>query len=105
MAEGTSEGSAARAPGAGLDSAAAAPDDADDLRGFYFRLLLGKPLTWLLLGLEVLTVGVLAAVFLGPAIGAAAAWERSCSACSSSSRSPTRARRRPSSTSTAAGAR
>jgi hypothetical protein len=51
----------------------AAPDDADDLRGFYFRLLLGKPLTWILLGLEVLTAGVLLAVFVGPAIGAAAA--------------------------------
>lgn len=51
----------------------AAPDDADDLRGFYFRLLLGKPLTWILLGLEVLTVGVLLAVFVGPLIGAAAA--------------------------------
>jgi hypothetical protein len=51
----------------------AAPDDADDLRGLYFRELLSKPLTWLLLGLEVLTAGVLLAVFAGPAIGAAAA--------------------------------
>jgi hypothetical protein len=47
--------------------------DADDLRGFYFRLLLGKPLTWILLGLEVLTVGVLLTVFVGPLVGAAAA--------------------------------
>jgi hypothetical protein len=57
----------------GPNSAEAAPDDGDDLRGFYFRLLLGKPLTWILLGLEVLSVGVLLAVFVGPLIGAAAA--------------------------------
>ena len=55
------------------DGAAGPPDDADDLRGFYFRELLGKPLTWVLIGLEVLTVGVLVAVFVGPAIGAVAA--------------------------------
>ncbi|HET8862264.1 MAG TPA: hypothetical protein VFM94_03340 [Solirubrobacterales bacterium] len=54
-------------------SAAGLPDDADDLRGFYFRLLLGKPLTWILLGLEILTVGVVLAVLIGPLIGAAAA--------------------------------
>jgi hypothetical protein len=65
-----SESEATSAPAA---PAEAAPDDADDLRGFYFRLLLGKALTWILLGLEVLTVGVLLAVFVGPAIGAAAA--------------------------------
>jgi hypothetical protein len=61
----------------------AVPDDADDLRGFYFRLLLGKPLTWILLGLEVLTAGVLLAVFVSPLIGAAAALGAFCSACSS----------------------
>jgi hypothetical protein len=66
MSESEETGAAAPAP-------EAAPDDADDLRGFYFRLLLGKPLTWILLGLEVLTVGVLLAVFVGPAIGAVAA--------------------------------
>jgi len=66
MSENEATGAAAPAPGA-------APDDADDLRGFYFRLLLGKPLTWILLGLEVLTVGVLLAVFVAPAIGAIAA--------------------------------
>jgi hypothetical protein len=55
------------------DAAAGLPDDADDLRGLYFRGLVSKPLTWILLGLEVLTVGVLVAVFVGPAIGAVAA--------------------------------
>jgi hypothetical protein len=49
------------------------PDDADDLRGFYFRLLLKKTLTRVLLGLVVLAAGVAGAVFAGPAIGAAAA--------------------------------
>jgi hypothetical protein len=55
------------------DAAVGPPDDADDLRGFYFRELLGKPLTWVLIALEVLAVGIALAVFLSPAIGAAAA--------------------------------
>ena len=49
------------------------PDDADDLRGFYFRLLLKKTVTWVLLGLAVLVAGAAGAVFVGPVIGAAAA--------------------------------
>jgi hypothetical protein len=49
------------------------PDDANDLRGFHFKLLMGKPLTWALIGAEVLTAGIALAVFVGPAIGAAAA--------------------------------
>jgi len=49
------------------------PDDADDLRGLYFRELLGKPLTWILIALEVLVVGIALAAFLSPAIGAGAA--------------------------------
>jgi hypothetical protein len=49
------------------------PDDADDLRGFYFRELLRKPLTKVLLAIEVVVAGVAGAVFLGPAIGAAIA--------------------------------
>jgi hypothetical protein len=52
-------------------SAAETPDDANDLRGSHFRRLLRKPLTWLLLGIEVVAAGVAAAIFLGPAIGAA----------------------------------
>jgi hypothetical protein len=55
------------------EAAAGLPDDADDLRGFYFRELLAKPLTWILIALEVLAVGIALAVFLSPAIGAAAA--------------------------------
>lgn len=57
------------------DPAAASglPDDADDLRGFYFRELLRKPLTKVLLAIEVVVAGVAGAVFLGPAIGAAIA--------------------------------
>lgn len=49
------------------------PDDADDLRGFYFRVLLRKPLTLALLGIEVVAAGVAGAIFLGPAIGVAVA--------------------------------
>ncbi|HVY77009.1 MAG TPA: hypothetical protein VG898_00705 [Solirubrobacterales bacterium] len=49
------------------------PDDANDLRGFHFRRLLGKPPVWVLLGIEVALVGILLAVYVGPAIGGAAA--------------------------------
>jgi hypothetical protein len=50
-----------------------APDDANDLRGFHFRRLLGKPVTWVLTAIAVIAAGVAGAVFLSPAIGAAAA--------------------------------
>lgn len=50
-----------------------APDDANDLRGLHFRQLLGKPLTWILIGIEVVIIGVFLAVYVGPAIGGAAA--------------------------------
>lgn len=49
------------------------PDDANDLRGLHFRQLLGKPLTWILIGIEVVIIGVFLAVYVGPAIGGAAA--------------------------------
>lgn len=49
------------------------PDDANDLRGFHFKLLLGKPLSWVLIGAAVLIAGLAAAIFVGVAIGAAAA--------------------------------
>ncbi len=49
------------------------PDDANDLRGFHFRELLGKPATWIATGVAVVAAGVAAAVFLGAAIGGAAA--------------------------------
>ncbi len=51
----------------------AAPDDANDLRGFHFRRLLGKPLTWIVIAFFVLAAGIAAAIYLGAAIGAGAA--------------------------------
>ena len=48
------------------DAATGAPDDANDLRGFHFRRLMGKPLTWSLIGaLTSIVAGVAGAVFLG----------------------------------------
>jgi len=49
------------------------PDDANDLRGFHFRRLMGKPLTWILIAIFVAVAGVAAAIYLGAAIGAGAA--------------------------------
>ncbi len=49
------------------------PDDANDLRGFHFKLLLGKVLTWVLIGAFVIAGGIAGAVLVGPIIGAAAA--------------------------------
>jgi hypothetical protein len=46
-----------------------APDDANDLRGFHFKRLLNKPLTWTLIGIEVALVGILLAAYVSPAIG------------------------------------
>jgi hypothetical protein len=37
-----------------------APDDANDLRGFHFRRLLGRPLTWIVISASVLAAGVAA---------------------------------------------
>jgi hypothetical protein len=51
----------------------AAPDDANDLRGFHFRRLIGKPLTWIVTAFFVLAAGIAAAIYLGAAIGAGAA--------------------------------
>jgi hypothetical protein len=39
-------------------AAAAAPNDADDLRGFHFRELTHKPLTWVLVGGGALILGI-----------------------------------------------
>lgn len=46
-------------------------DDANDLRGHHFKLLLGKPLTWVLVGGAAILGGVVGAAFLAPLIGAA----------------------------------
>jgi hypothetical protein len=49
------------------------PDDANDLRGFHFKRLLGKPLTWVSIGVFAIAAGVAGAALVGPVIGAAAA--------------------------------
>ncbi len=51
----------------------ALPDDANDLRGFHFKRLLGKPLTWILLAIFAAAAGIAGAILVGAAIGAAAA--------------------------------
>jgi hypothetical protein len=51
----------------------AALDDANDLRGFHFKRLLRRTLTWVLIGLFTIAAGVAGAVLVGPAIGGAAA--------------------------------
>jgi hypothetical protein len=53
-------------------AAAKAPDDANDLRGFHFKRLLRKPLTWILIGVFALIVAGLAGALVGPALGGAA---------------------------------
>lgn len=50
-----------------------APDDANDLRGFHFKRLLGRPVVWIAVAVAVLAIGVACAVFIGPAIGGGAA--------------------------------
>jgi hypothetical protein len=59
--------------GGKLSHPVSAPDDANDLRGFHFKLLLGKPVTWIVIGLFVVAAGIAAAVYLGATIGASAA--------------------------------
>jgi hypothetical protein len=53
-------------------AAATPPDDADDLRGFHFKRLLRKPLTWILIGAFALVAAIAAAALVGPALGGAA---------------------------------
>jgi hypothetical protein len=48
------------------------PDDANDLRGFYFRQLIRKPLTLILVGGFALIVGIALGALIGPAVGGAA---------------------------------
>ena len=54
-------------------AAAAAPDDANDLRGYHFKRLLSSKLTWALILGFTIAAGVAAAIFVGAAIGGAAA--------------------------------
>jgi hypothetical protein len=60
-------------PTASQETSASVPDDANDLRGFHFKLLMKKALTWILIGIFVLAGGVAGAVFVGPVIGGIAA--------------------------------
>jgi hypothetical protein len=48
-------------------------DDADDLRGYHFRRLMRKRLTWILTLIAMVAAGVGAAIFAGAVIGGAAA--------------------------------
>jgi len=43
-------------------SATNLPDDANDLRGFHFRQLLGRPLTWTVVSVFALAAGIAAAI-------------------------------------------
>ncbi len=53
------------------EAAPQALGDANDLRGHHFKLLLGKPLTWVLVLSAALVGGVVGAAFLQPLLGAA----------------------------------
>ena len=53
--------------------APAPPDDANDLRGFYFRRLLRRTLTLVMIAVFTIAAGIAGAVFVGPALGGAAA--------------------------------
>jgi hypothetical protein len=53
-------------------AAATAPDDANDLRGFHFKRLLRKPLTWILIGVFAVVGAAVGAALVGPAVGLAA---------------------------------
>ncbi|MBK5221207.1 MAG: hypothetical protein JJE35_15730 [Thermoleophilia bacterium] len=48
-------------------------DDADDLRGHHFKLLMGRPLTWFLIGGFALIGAAAGAIFLSAPIGGAVA--------------------------------
>jgi hypothetical protein len=66
---------AAPPDGAGATTGGAAsgqPDDANDLRGYHFRELLHKPLTWVLVGGGSLLLGAIGAIAFAPVVGAIA---------------------------------
>lgn len=48
------------------------PDDANDLRGYHFRQLLHKPLTWILVGGGSLALGVILLIAFSAVVGAIA---------------------------------
>ena len=67
----TEERDEAQVSDVGADSAAV-PDNANDLRGYHFRALLHKPLTWVLVGGISLLLGVVLALAFSPVVGAIA---------------------------------
>lgn len=59
--------------GGAIDPGLPAPDDANDLRGYYFKLLLfTKPLVLAGVGIFALACGIAGTLIVGPAVGAAA---------------------------------
>jgi hypothetical protein len=54
-----------------LEATSAAPDDANDLRGYYFRLLLGRAGVRVAIALAAVAGAVAGTLLAGPAIGAA----------------------------------
>ena len=52
---------------------AAPPDDANDLRGFHFKRLMRKPVTWIVTGIAMVLAAGAGAALVGPVIGLAAA--------------------------------
>jgi hypothetical protein len=48
-------------------------DDADDLRGYYFKQLVRRKVTWILTLIAMAAAGVILAIFVGAAIGGGAA--------------------------------
>ncbi|HEX5928693.1 MAG TPA: hypothetical protein VFY48_04790 [Solirubrobacterales bacterium] len=56
-----------------MEAALPPPDDADDLRGFHFRRLLRRTGVLVAIAIAVLAAGAAGAIFIGPAIGGAAA--------------------------------
>lgn len=60
-------------PDNGAAATTAAPDDANDLRGFHFKQLLHGTLTLVLIAFFTIAAGVAGAVVVGPAVGGGAA--------------------------------
>ena len=50
-----------------------APDDANDLRGYHFKVLMRSKVTWIVTGILAVAAGVAAAIFVGAAVGGGAA--------------------------------
>jgi hypothetical protein len=63
---------AGAAPPPSADAGPPPPDDADDLRGFHFRQLMRSTAALVLIAIFTLAAGIAGAVFVGPAVGAAA---------------------------------